>query len=154
MPQTNLASNIEFFLNQNIKDDDFIETIEALMEGGFKGLNCCPDILDLLDINVRPNIWFNLDSISHPIHFCETYDWMISHYIGLAPWITGFNIPITGRYIPNNLSKYSDNGVDIRAWLYYPMSEYSSQVADYINNLEEGGYTEIVIATKKSVDLI
>jgi hypothetical protein len=78
---------------------------------------------------------------------------MVEYYLEMLPWLSGFNIPITGRYVAADLNEYRENGIDIRAWVHYPMSEYSDQVVDYLNNIEECGYSHVVLSTNKEVDL-
>lgn len=138
------------------KDDIFLETIDQVLKHGLYAMDCDPEYIDLLsDGATLPKIYLNIDKLASPVQYVGLYPLMISEYMKLDSSIYGFNIPIGGRFMNTDLNKVKETypNLKLRAWLHHPMDMYSPQVAEYLNNIEEFGYDEVVLGFKKDSGL-
>lgn len=145
---TKLERNI-----RNAKDEAVRDLLDECLSVGAYAVNINPDYLDILvETDQIPRVYLNIDHLNLPVQNPMTYPYLIDMYKEIMPSVHGFNLPLSGRYISEGLEEIRGD-LDIRGWLYYPMAEYSQQVCDFLNNLDQSGYTSLVIATKKDVPI-
>lgn len=137
-------------------DEIFSDLIDEVLKHGFYSINCDPEYIDMLDGRaVLPRFYINLDKLASPVQYVGLYPMMISEYMKIDSSIYGFNIPINGRFMNTDLKRVKEAypSLKLRAWLHHPLDSYSPQVSEYLNNIEEFGYDEVVLGFKKDSNM-